>query len=138
MNDAVGDQDIWADDLGRIDVDRAIDDTDVELATTKGLESGVCGNVRAVDDASVHNVVLEDVGSLLLGQVGSSRSDGSKGRVGWGKDGDILELINSINKAGCVQSTVERGEVGSKRSVGWGLWDGENLINDVDNTTSEV
>lgn len=137
MDDAVGDEDVGDDNLGRVDENLAVDDADVELGAVEGGQGGV-GQATAVADDTVDDVVLEDIGEGLGGQVGGHAADGGKGLVGRGKDGHIGQAGQGVAEAGGSNGANKRSQVGGTRGRDDALGHGEDLVDDVDDTSGEV
>ena len=53
VDNTVGNKDIRGGDLGTVDVDSAVLNTDSDVATTQCLQTGAIGQLRAVANSSV-------------------------------------------------------------------------------------
>lgn len=137
VDNTVGDKDVRGDDLGRVDKNVAINETDVEGRAVKSSQGGV-GQTAAVAENTINNVVLEDASEGLGRDVASDAADGGKGRVAGGKHGDVLEPSQSTAKVGFGDGADEGSQVGSGGGLGDAQWHGEDLVDDVDGATSEV
>lgn len=137
MDNTIGDEDIRDNDLGLIDKDSAVVNNNVELLTLRSGESTVLEG-RAVAKSVVDNVVLEDALKVRLAQVGEDRTNVGKGAVARSKDSDVLLIGEVCDELGLGESASNGGEVGGNGRVGKVLGNGEDLVDDVDDTTSEV
>jgi hypothetical protein len=83
-------------------------------------------------------VVLENALKIGLAQVGEDRTNVGKGAVAGSKDSDVLLVGEVCDELGLGQSASNGGEVGGDGRVGKVLGDSEDLVDDVNDTTSEV
>jgi hypothetical protein len=137
MDNTVGDEHVGDNDLGLVDVDSAVVNLDVDLLASSSVERTVL-KVGAVGNSVVDNMVLEDVHEIRLAHVGENGANIGKGAVAGRKDGNVPGAGEVGDQVGLGESTSNGGEVGSNGSVGEVLGDGENTVDDVDDTTSEV
>lgn len=138
VHDAVGDQHVGQDDLGAVDEDGAVLDAHCHVAATDGRDPLAVGQVGAVCDRAVDDVVLEDRGELVAGEVWQCGADVLERLVGRCEDGDVAERVDGVHQVGLCQCAGEGGEVGSNGSAGGVLGHGEDAIDDVNDTTGEV
>ncbi|KAI6776407.1 hypothetical protein HG530_000352 [Fusarium avenaceum] len=137
VDNTVGDENVGDDDLSLVDVDSAVVNLDVNLLTSSSGKSAVL-EVGAVANSVVDNMVLEDAHEIRLAGVGEDGANVGKSAVAGRKDGDVLGAGEVGNQLSLGESTSSGGEVASNGSVGEVLGDGENTVDDVDDTTSEV
>lgn len=83
-------------------------------------------------------MVGQDIGDLLGGKVGKTRANVLDGGVVWSEDGDVGGSVDSVDEVGCVEGTTQRGEVGSSKRVGSSLGQGQETVDNVNHTASEV
>jgi hypothetical protein len=137
MVDTVGDEDIRNNDLGLVDPDSAVVDNNVELLTLRSGKRTVLEG-RAVAKSVVDNVVLENALEIRLAQVGEDRANVGKGAVAGSKDSDVLLIGEVCDELGLGEGASNGGEVGGNGRVGKVLGKSEDLVDDVDDTASEV
>lgn len=137
VHNAVGNKDVGDGDAGRVDKDIAVNDGNGDLSTVESGESHVHESV-AVANSAVDNVVGEDVGQVLHGEVANKVTDGAEGLVVGNEDGDIGEAINSLGELSAGEGTDSSGEVGLNSSGGDVLGNDQDAIDDVDDTAGEV
>lgn len=90
MDHAVGDQNVGLDHTSVVDVDRSTLKSHGDVSTVESLQRAAVHDVGAVERwAASNNVVLEDGGDLLGGQVGQVGSDSLEGGVVGDKHGQI-------------------------------------------------
>lgn len=137
VDNTVSDENVGDDDLSLVDVDSAVVNLDVNLLTSSSGESTVL-EVGAVANSVVDNMVLEDAHEIRLAGIGEDGANVGKSAVAGRKDGDVLGAGEVGDQLSLGESASSGGEVASNGSVGEVLGDGENTVDDVDDTTSEV
>ena len=122
---------------------RAVDKDIVAVNGHMNIALGQSGDVHAIREHSgVHDGILYDVVAeyaleLLYGYVAQGRADcleglivGDEGcKVGWERTASKTGLRNSPKSGGIVKLNEGGGDV---------LWNGEEVVNDVDDATSEI
>lgn len=136
MQDTVRDEDVSGDDAGAVYEDFAIDDGDGHVAAAESRD-GTVGKRAAVCNGSVDNVVLQDGSSLLSSEVAQSRADVLERCIVGCEDGQVRCRVDGLGQVGGVDCTKEGAEasfLSSDTDVGR---DGEQAIDDVDDTAVE-
>lgn len=136
MQDTVCDEDVGGDDAGAVHEDLAVDDGDGHVAATEGGDSAV-GQRAAVCNGSVDDVVLQDGSSLLSSEVAQSGADVLEGCIVGCEDGQVGCGVDGFGQVGGVDCTEEGAEasfLSSDTDVGR---DGEQTVDDVDDTAVE-
>ena len=136
MDNTVGDQNISNNDGGVVDLDTRLGNLDLDVGSVESwdlarLELGGVGN-GASDD-----VVGQDVGKLLDGKSGSDLGDSLESLVGWSEDGDVLSLGYGADEISLGEGTGELSKVVSSGGISDGCWDGENGVDNVDDSSIE-
>jgi hypothetical protein len=137
VNNTVGNEDIRDDDAGTIYKDLSANNGDSQVGTVDSLERSSVLEAAAVADSSGNNVVGKDAGDLLNRKVGKTGADSLESSIARGEDGDVLGGVDSLDKLGSSKSTGKRRKTGSDGGVGSSFGDGENSVNNVDNTAGE-
>lgn len=137
MKDTVSDEDVRNNDLGLVDKDSSVVDDNVELLTI-GSSDGTVLEIAAVAKSVVDNVVLEDVLKIRLAGVSEDGANVGKGAVVGSKDGDVPLAGKIRQELSFCEGASSGGKVASDGSVGEVLGNGENTVDDVNNTASEV
>lgn len=136
--DAVGDQNIRRDNTGVVHEHVTIFEADRDIPTAHGRDAGAVLQGRGVSNGAVDDVVRENGGHLLGCKGGESRSDGLESLVIWRKDGDVAERIDCVDELCACKRAREGGEAGIDGGCRSIHGKGEDPVNDVDDTTSEV
>jgi hypothetical protein len=137
VDNTVGDENIRNDDLGLVDKDSAVVDSDVELCAIGSGQSTVL-EVAAVANSAVDDVVRKNVGEVTLAGIGENRTNLGKSAVVGNKDSDVLLTGKVGQNLGLSEGASSGGKVGGDGRVGKVHRDGENTVDDVNNTSSEV
>ena len=135
---AVRDQDVGVDDAGVVDEHGALlVDGDGQLFARESREAGVVAEGGAVAYGALHNVILQDLGQLLVGDVGSGCGELLEGVVVWAEDRHVRELFEGCNEVCCGCGAGECGEVAGDQSGGDAERDQEEFVDDVDDAVVE-
>ena len=138
VEDAVRDQDVGVDDAGVVDEHGALlVDGDGQLFARESREAGVVAEGGAVAYGALHNVILQDLGQLLVGDVGSGCGELLEGVVVWAEDRHVRELFEGCNEVCCGCGAGECGEVAGDQSGGDAERDQEEFVDDVDDAVVE-
>ena len=108
MEDTVLEQDVCINDACPVDEDGAVGDGDGEVSAAEGGH-GAVGEGAGVGYCAVNDVVLEDAGGLLDGEVAEGRGDVLEGGVVGGEDGEIRGVVYGRGEVGGVQGAEEGG-----------------------------
>ena len=136
MNNAVGDEDIGKDDLGVVNIDVAVADGDLDALAVEGLDGSLL-ELAAVGNGAGDDVVLEDALEVLLADVVEGAELG-EGFVVGGEDSDALGLEEGVDELGRGGGAGESGKVGGGGGVDDVAGDGQDGVDDVDDTTLEL
>ena len=136
MQDTIGQQDIGGDDAGAVDEDFAVDDGDGHVVAAKGGD-GAVGQRAAVSDCAIDDVVLQNCGSLFGGEVGEDRADVLESGVVRSENGQVGSGVDGFSEVGCVDSTEEGAEPGFLSNSADVRRDGEETVDNVDNSAVE-
>lgn len=85
-----------------------------------------------------HVLVGQDTGKLCGGEISECRANSCESSIGRSEDSYILKGVDCADEVGLCQSTGERGQVCSYCGGRIALWDGQDVIDDVDHTAGEV
>lgn len=139
MNDTVGDEDVSDGDASAVDKDATLlADGNREVLAIEGGKDGAIHDIRRVADSAVDYMVGQYVGDIRIGEVGKSRANVLESLAGRREDSDIGCGVDSLEEVCRVQSTAERGKVGSCKGIRNDFRKGEESVNDMNHTTSEV
>ncbi len=83
-------------------------------------------------------MVFEDTGELLHGQIWQGRANGLEGGVVGGEDGEVFGRVHGVDQVCLHQSAGGVGEAGINGRRGDVGREGEDLVDDVDNTSGKV
>lgn len=136
VQDTVGEEDVGGDDAGAVHEDFTVDDGDGDVVAAEGRD-GAVGQRAAVGDCAVDDVVLQDRGGFFGGEVGEGGADVLEGGVVGGEDGEVRGGGDSFGKAGCVDCTEEGAETGFLSDGADVRREGEEAVNNVDDSTVE-
>ena len=101
VDDAVGDQDVGLQELGRVDVHVVSGVQDGDVLALGAEELGAVGQAGRVDYL-VNGVVVHDGGDLVRGHGGDCGAEGLEGCVVGSEDGDVLGGGNRGHFVACV------------------------------------
>ena len=139
VDNTVRDQDVSNCDASTVHKDATL------LANGNGkvgaIESSEDSSIRdsgGVANSAVDNVVGEDASNVLGGSVGESRANVRESLSRRSEDSDIWGSVDSFKQVGRVESTAKASEVGSGESVGDGLGQDKESVDNVDHTAGEV
>lgn len=138
VDNTVGDKNVRNNDAGTVNEDLSVGNGDGQVGAVGSLERSSVLQSAAVADSAGDDVVSEDAGYLLSGEVGKTGTDGLESGVVGREDGDILGGVDGIDKFSCTKSTGERSQSSGKSGLGSGLGDSKDSVDDVDHTTGEV
>lgn len=138
VDDTVGDQDISGDDLGVVNENTLVADGDGEHLAVGGGELSAVHEAGRVADGAGDNMVGQDAGEVLGGQVAESRANVLESLVGGSEDGDIGGGVDGVDEVSSDDGTTEGGETSSGEDIGRDHGDGQHSVDDVNDTTSEV
>lgn len=108
VDNTVCDENIGNGDLGAVYEDATLlANGDCEVGAVEGGQSSAVGNSRRVTNGAGNNVVGQDAGNVLSGEVAKSRANVLESLVGRSKDGDVGCGVNRLDEVGGVQCTAE-------------------------------
>jgi hypothetical protein len=124
VQDAVLDQDVGVDHARGVDKDAAFGvDDDVEFFAVESWELGVVAEGRRVPDCSLDDVVGEDLGELLVGDVAGGAGDSLESVVVGTEDGYVGEVFEGGDEADLGRSSSEGCPSTRSKSLGVAQWD---------------
>lgn len=136
MDDSVGDQNISNNNVCVVDLDTRLGNLDLDFGSIESWDlAGL--KLSRVGNGSSNNVVGQDVSKLLDGKSGSDLGDSLESLVGWSEDGDVLSLGHSADEISLGEGTGELSKVVGSRGISDGCWDGENGVDNVDDSSIE-
>ena len=139
VEDAVRDQDVGVDDAGVVDEYRAfLVDGDRQLFVRESRELGVVAEGGAVADSALHDVVLQNLGQLLVGDVGAGSGELLEGIVVRAEDCHVRKLFegrDEVCRGGCA---CKSSEVAGNQGSGDAERDQEEFVDDVDDAVVEL
>lgn len=139
VQDAVGDENVGRDDLGRVDKHLVADLTDLEsFALAYRFERFGISEIRRHQHLATDDVVAHDLGQLAQTHLGKSSSNGFHGLVPGSKDGDVLDVVESGHDLGVVQTAEERLHLTSREDLADPRGRDKHTVNDLDETTFEL
>ena len=123
VDNTTSDQDVGVDDLGVVDVDATVLDGKGQVVASQGSDAAAVLDRGTVVDGAVDDVVFEDTGQSLSGEVTESGANRLKGCVVWCKDSYILETIDDRAYAELANGTGQGGQVRLLRRDRDLIWD---------------
>lgn len=137
MQDAVLEEDVCVNDASAVDEDLAVGDRDCQVSAAEGGH-GAVGERAGVSDGAVDGMVLEDAGGLFDGEVAEGGADVLECGIVGREDGEVWCRVDGRGEVCSFDGAEEGGEVrfcGCGGDVGW---NGEDAVDDVDDTAGEV
>jgi len=137
VQDAVLDEHIGVDDTGGVDEDGTVgSDGDLHIFTVHGSQTGVAEG-SAVADRALDNVVLQDVGQLIVRNVSGTAGDSLEGVVVGAKDCDVGQIFKRWHKVDFGGCSGKSGEIAGDERFTNTQWDEQQLVNDVNDAVIE-
>lgn len=139
VDNTVGNENVGSDDTSVVHEDTALTDSNGKLLSVGSRESStVLEGRRVANTALSDDVVGKDAASVLSAEVAESRADVLESLVVGCEDGDVRCVVNGVEQLGRVDGSTEGNKVCSRKGIGSVLREGQNTVDDVDHTTSEV
>lgn len=138
VNYTILDEDVRGGDQSTVDEEVVTLLVDGEGAAVESGDLSAVSEVGGEDDGAVDNVVGENRGDGLAGSVGEDRGDVLESSVAGSEDGDVVGLVHGLEELGLDESTSKRRETSSSSGDSDVGGEGEDLVNNVDDTSSEV
>ena len=139
VDDTTAEQDVRVDNLSAVDIVAAIDVLDSQVCANVGLNTcGTIGDVGAVENAVVHNVVAQDRDELGGRGVSECITDSLEGTVVRSKDSDIVEAAEGRCQVEFLSRTSKGSQVGVCQGGSEVTRDGKSAVDDVDYASSEI
>lgn len=138
MQHSIGNEHVGIDHPGKICEDGAVvSDDDLQIVALQGGQASVAQNC-AVTDCALHDVILKDVSELPVRDSSAAICKCLEGVVVWAEDGDVRKLLQCRHYAGLSGCASESGEVATDESLGDTQWDGQKLVDDVNDAVVEL
>ena len=126
-------------DLGAVDKDvHLFSHGDCDVHSRHGGQIHAVHEHGAVANCAVDNVILQDHCQVIRAEVCSRSPNVLEGLVAGSKDGNVLQSVHGGNQVGPVQGPHESTETSLLCRARHVRGDGQNLVDDVDDTASKI
>lgn len=139
VQDAIGDENVGRDDLGRVDKHLVADLTDLQpFALAYCFERFGISEICRHQHLATDDVVAHDLGQLAQTHLGKSSSNGFHGLVPGSKDSDVLDVVESGHDLGVVQAAEEGLNLTRREDLANPRGRDKHTVDDLDETTLKL